>query len=177
MVLCNTYYLDFQYPERGLGLGDEFGISWWVCSDIGLCVLVCWNWHFSVLNCYCVKFLLSLIDAISLFVGLSQHPCVSDETVFVLQDLGLWQHLCSYFWLEYLCLHGLELPCCWQGSGLLSACHWSSTSILPQNRSVQPSLQVQIYCPNHFSLIHLWFPFWGYQSCLLYKIFELQVLK
>ncbi len=28
MVLCNTYYPDFQYPERGLGLGDEFGISW-----------------------------------------------------------------------------------------------------------------------------------------------------
>lgn len=96
---------------------------------------------------------------------------------FVSQDLGLWQHLCSYFWLEYLCLHGLELPCCWQASGLLSACHWSSTSILPQNRSVQPSLQVQIYCPNHFSLTHLRFPFWGYQSCLLYKIFELQVLK
>jgi uncharacterized membrane protein len=23
----------------------------------------------------------------------------------------------------------------------------------------------------------LWIPFWGYQSCLLYKIFELLVLK
>jgi len=40
-------------------------------------------------NFYCVKFLLSLIDAISLFVGLSQHPWVSDETVFLVCVAGL----------------------------------------------------------------------------------------
>ncbi len=40
-------------------------------------------------NCYCVKFLLSLIDTISLFVGLSQHPRVSDETVFLVCVAGL----------------------------------------------------------------------------------------
>jgi uncharacterized membrane protein len=40
-------------------------------------------------NCYCVKFLLSLTDTISLFVGLSQHPCVSDKAVFLVCVTGL----------------------------------------------------------------------------------------
>jgi hypothetical protein len=76
--------------------------------------------------------------------------------LLLLQGLGLWLHLYSYFWWEYSCRRGLEHLCYRWASGSLSACHsWSTSTQLP-SRSVLLSLQVQLASAFETSL---WFVF------------------